>query len=73
MRARGGDGAAVVWVDAWEESLYYSPRGAGGAVRWAEELTRISETHASEEAYAELKGHFSEQEIVEVTFVMATD
>ena len=58
-------------LDAWEESPYYSERERA-ALRWTEELTRIAETHASEEAYVELTGHFSEQEIVEVTFVITT-
>ena len=71
LRALGETEQRLYGLDAWEESPYYSARERA-ALRWAEELTLISETHASDEAYAELKGQFSEQEIVKVTFVITT-
>ncbi len=71
LRALGESEQRLYGLDAWEESPYYTERERA-ALRWTEELTRISETHASEGAYAELKGQFSEQEIVEVTFVITT-
>src|SRR4051794_4206569 len=71
LRALGESEQRLYGLDAWEESPYYSERERA-ALRWTEELTRISETHASDAAYAELKGHFSEQEIVDLTFVITT-
>jgi AhpD family alkylhydroperoxidase len=71
LRAIGETEQRLYGLDAWEESPYYSERERAG-LRWAEELTRISETHASDAAYAELKGHFSEQEIVDLTLVITT-
>ncbi len=37
------------------------------ALAWAEALTRISESHAPDELYDELRQHFSEREIVDLT------
>ncbi|MGN6367340.1 MAG: carboxymuconolactone decarboxylase family protein [Phycisphaerae bacterium] len=71
LRALGESEQRLYGLDAWEESPYYTERERA-ALRWTEELTRIAETHASEEAYAALKGQFSEQEIVELTFVITT-
>ncbi|HVX84038.1 MAG TPA: carboxymuconolactone decarboxylase family protein [Phycisphaerae bacterium] len=71
LRALGETEQRLYGLDAWEESPYYTPRERA-ALRWTEELTHISKTHASEAAYAELKGQFSEQEIVDLTFVIST-
>jgi AhpD family alkylhydroperoxidase len=71
LRALGESEQRLYGLDAWEESPYYSERERA-ALRWAEELTHVSKTHASDEAYAKLKSLFSEQEIVDLTFVIST-
>jgi AhpD family alkylhydroperoxidase len=53
-------------LDAWREVPFYSPRERA-ALAWTEALTRIAETHAPDEDYAELCRHFSEREVVDLS------
>lgn len=52
----------ITALDAWHESPLFTDKERA-ALAWTEELTLISEKHASRESYDELKRHFSEQEI----------
>jgi AhpD family alkylhydroperoxidase len=52
----------ITSLDAWEESPLYTDKERA-ALRWTEELTLISDSGASREAFDELKEHFSEEEI----------
>jgi len=54
--------ARMMALDAWEESPLFTDRERA-ALRWTEELTLIADTGASSEAFEELKGHFSDEEI----------
>ena len=49
-------------LDAWEESPLYTDKERA-ALRWTEELTLISDSGASREAFDEVKAHFSDEEI----------
>lgn len=71
LRALGESEQRLYGLDAWEESPYYSERERA-ALAWAEELTHISETHASDAAYAKVKAQLSEQEIVDLTIAITT-
>ena len=42
------------------------------ALEWTEALTLVSETHAPDAVYDEVKKHFSEKEIVDLTIVVST-
>ena len=42
------------------------------ALAWAEEVTRVSETHASDEAYAAALAVFGEKDLVDLTLTIAT-
>ncbi|HEX5127616.1 MAG TPA: carboxymuconolactone decarboxylase family protein [Rhodocyclaceae bacterium] len=54
----------------WYESPFFSPRERA-ALAWVEALTNIQQGHAPNELFDALKPHFSEQEIVEITFATA--
>ena len=54
--------ARMMALDAWEESPLFTEKERV-ALRWTEELTLIADTGASSEAFEELKGHFSDEEI----------
>ena len=41
------------------------------ALAWAEEVTRVSETHASDEAYAAALAVFGEKDLVDLTLTIA--
>lgn len=49
-------------LDAWEESSLYSDKERA-VLRWVDEVTLISETHASSEAFEALGVHFTTDEI----------
>jgi AhpD family alkylhydroperoxidase len=46
----------------WRESPLYTDKERS-ALAWTDELTLISESHASREAFDDLKAHFSDEEI----------
>ena len=49
-----------------------TPSASGPLSRWCEEVTLIGETHASDDAYAELTRMFSEDELVALTYVIVS-
>jgi len=65
-RQRGETEQRLYLLDAWREVPFYSPRERA-ALAWTEALTRIAETHAPDADYAELRRHFSEREMVDLT------
>ena len=67
---RTGESEQRLYVlNAWRESSLYSPRERA-ALAWTEAVTRISDTHAPDEAYEALRQHFSEKEIVDLTIAI---
>lgn len=56
-------------IAAWQEYPYFSQREKA-AFAWAEAVTDISQTHAPEAVYNQLHAYFSEQEIVDLTFII---
>ena len=67
---RAGESEQRLYVlDAWHESSLYSPRERA-ALAWTEAVTKISDTHAPDEAYEALREHFSEKEIVDLTIAI---
>lgn len=53
-------------LSAWRESPLYSPRERA-ALAWTEALTLIADSQAPDEVYDELRRHFSEPELVNLT------
>ena len=49
-------------LDAWEELSLYTDKERA-VLRWVDEVTLISETHASSEAFEALRVHFTTDEI----------
>jgi AhpD family alkylhydroperoxidase len=70
-RALGETEQRLYGLDAWRESPYYTDRERA-ALAWTEAVTLISSTHAPDEEYAELQKHFSEQEIVDLIYLIST-
>ena len=71
LRAIGEPEHRLYGLDAWRESPFYSEQERA-ALGWAEEVTKIAETHAEDEAYDALRGQFTDQQIVELTFTIST-
>ncbi|MCY1281144.1 alkylhydroperoxidase AhpD family core domain protein [compost metagenome] len=70
-RKRGETERRLYAVAVWRESNFFSPRERA-ALAWTEALTRLSETHAPDEDYAELSTQFSERERVDLTLAINT-
>lgn len=57
-------------LTAWSESPFFDAREKA-ALAWADALTHLSDTHANESAFAPLKLHFSDLEIVELSLAVS--
>jgi AhpD family alkylhydroperoxidase len=55
----------------WEECGYFDEREQA-ALRWAESLTQVSQSHAPDDVYSALEPHFSNEQIVDLTLIVAT-
>lgn len=69
-RAVGESEQRLYGLDAWRESPYYTSRERA-AFAWTEAVTLISQTHAPDDVFEELAAHFSEKEIVDLTWAIA--
>lgn len=54
---------------AWREAPFFSDRERA-ALAWAESITHVAETRAPDEVYSEVKKHFSDKELVDLTAVI---
>jgi AhpD family alkylhydroperoxidase len=68
-RAAGESEARIHLLNAWRESLLYSPRERA-ALAWTEALTLVAKTHAPDEVYEEAARHFSPEELVNLTLLI---
>jgi AhpD family alkylhydroperoxidase len=55
----------------WRETELYSAEERA-ALAWAETLTLVAETRAPDEAYREVAQHFSDKDLADLTFLIAT-
>ena len=62
----------IVLVPVWREATYLFSEKEQAAHAWAEEIPRISETHACDKAYSAALSVFGEKDLVELTIVIAT-
>jgi AhpD family alkylhydroperoxidase len=65
-RAHGETEERLYLLNAWRESPLYTDRERA-ALAWTEALTLISETHAPDDLYDELRKHFNEKDAVNLT------
>jgi AhpD family alkylhydroperoxidase len=61
----------VTLVPVWAEVPHLFSDQYRAALAWAEEVTNVSTTHASEEAYAAIAAVFAEKDLVDLTLVIA--
>lgn len=61
----------VVLVPVWAEVPHLFPAQYRAALAWAEEVTNVSETHASDEAYAAAAAAFEPKDFVDLTIAIA--
>lgn len=69
-RALGETEQRLYTIAVWRETPFFNPRERA-ALLWCEHLTLISEQHVSDGVYEEVRGQFSEEEIVNLTLAVA--
>jgi len=70
-RALGEPEQRLYELDAWRETPFYTDRERA-ALAWVESVTLVSETHVPDAVFEEVKQHFSEKEVVDLTILAAT-
>ena len=71
LRSTGETEQRLYGLDACEESPYYSKRERA-ALAWTEAVTKVREGHVPDELYEAVKEQFSEKELADLTFAVAT-
>ncbi|EWY36101.1 alkylhydroperoxidase [Skermanella stibiiresistens SB22] len=61
----------IALVPVWDEVPHLFSDQERAALAWTEEVTNLSETHASDEAYAAISSAFEPKELVELTVAIA--
>jgi AhpD family alkylhydroperoxidase len=70
-RALGETEQRIYALSAWRETPFFSDRERA-ALEWAEDVTRVGETGVGDEVYERVRQHFSENELVALTFALVT-
>ena len=65
-RKRGESEERLYLLSAWRESPLYDARERA-ALAWTEALTLIADGHAPDDVYDEVRRHFTDQEVVNLT------
>ncbi|KVN74593.1 carboxymuconolactone decarboxylase family protein [Burkholderia ubonensis] len=68
-RANGETEQRLYLLSAWREAPCYTDRERA-ALGWTDALTRLSEGHTHEQAYAALNDHFTQEEQVKLTLMI---
>lgn len=71
LRAIGEKEQRLYSLDAWRESPYYTDRERA-ALTWTEAVTLIADSHVPDAVYEEVRPHFSEKELSDLTLAVAT-
>ena len=71
LRAIGEPEQRLYSLNAWQECPYYTARERA-ALAWTEAVTRVTEGHVPDTAYEEARAHFSDKELADLTFAVAT-
>jgi AhpD family alkylhydroperoxidase len=69
LRASGENEQRLYSLDAWQESPFYSDRERA-ALQWTEALTLINNGRVPDEVYDEVRPHFSEKEMSDLSLAV---
>ena len=70
LRSMGEGEQRLYSLDAWGESPYYTERERA-ALGWTEAVTRVANGHVEDEIYEQVRPHFSEKELCDLTLAIA--
>lgn len=68
-RASGETEQRLYALDAWRETPFYSERERA-ALAWTEAVTLVAQGHVPDSVYSEVREHFTEQEMVNLTLAV---
>jgi AhpD family alkylhydroperoxidase len=68
-RALGETEQRIYALSAWREAPFYTARERA-ALDWTEAVTRVGETHVEDAVFERTRQHFSEDELVALTFAV---
>lgn len=68
-RAAGETEQRLYLLNAWREAPFYTERERA-ALAWTEALTLIAENHVPDEIYNEVRQHFSEKELADLSLAV---
>ena len=71
LRAIGEQEQRLYSLDAWRECPWYTDRERA-ALAWTEAVTLITQGHVADAVYEEVRAHFSEKELADLTLAVAT-
>lgn len=70
-RAAGETEQRLYALDAWRDTPFFDDRERA-ALAWIEAVTLVSQGHVPDAVYDEARKHFSEKEIVDLTYLAST-
>jgi AhpD family alkylhydroperoxidase len=68
-RAAGETEQRLYCLDAWREAPFYTDRERA-ALAWTEAITRISDGHAPDDVFEEVRKHFTDEELSNLTIAI---
>lgn len=68
-RVRGETEQRIYTLPAWRETPFFTEREQA-ALLWTETVTLVSETHVPDEVYEQVRQHFTEVELVNLTMAV---
>jgi AhpD family alkylhydroperoxidase len=71
LRAIGETEQRLYSLDAWRECPWYTDRERA-ALEWTEAVTLVAQGHVPDTVYASVRPHFTEKELSDLTFAIAT-
>lgn len=71
LLAEGMSVDKLLLVPVWHEAQHLFTEQERAALAWSEEVTRVSETHACDDAYAAASAVFGEKDLVDLTLAIA--
>ena len=71
LRAIGENEQRLYSLDAWRECPYYTERERA-VLAWTEAVTLVANNHVPDSVYEEVRQHFNEKELADLTFAVAT-
>jgi AhpD family alkylhydroperoxidase len=69
LRAIGESEQRLYSLDAWRECPYYTERERA-ALAWTEAVTLVTAGHVADSVYEEVRPHFTEKELSDLTFAI---